>query len=70
MPDVPKIPYFQTSRYRVATMVELAMAKPTDKAADLGSGDGRIVMAFAKTGIEVHGYEIDPTLRTLSEEKN
>lgn len=68
MQGVPKIPYFQTSRYRVATMVELASIKPEDIGADLGSGDGRIVIAFAKAGIEMHGYEIDPVLRKTSEE--
>ena len=29
---------------------------------DLGSGDGRIVIALAKRGIEAHGYEINPLL--------
>jgi ribosomal protein L11 methylase PrmA len=73
--SVIKIPYFQTSRYRVETMVELAKIKPGnlpagrhEKAADLGSGDGRIVIAFAKTGIEMHGYEIDKELKKQSEE--
>jgi protein-L-isoaspartate O-methyltransferase len=65
--SVIKIPYFKTSRYRVATMVELTNPQPGEKAADLGSGDGRIVIAFAKTGIEVHGYETDDELRKLSE---
>ncbi len=68
MKGIPKIPYFKTSRYRVETMVELADAKPGQKAADLGSGDGRIVIAFTKTGIETHGYEIDDELRKLSEQ--
>jgi cyclopropane fatty-acyl-phospholipid synthase-like methyltransferase len=68
MSPIPKIPYFQTSRYRVATMVELAQVKPGEKGADLGSGDGRIVIAFAKAGVEMHGYEINDQLRKLSEE--
>jgi protein-L-isoaspartate O-methyltransferase len=75
MQGVPKIPYFQTSRYRVETMVELAEIKSGEKGADLGSGDGRIVIAFAKVpfigekaGIEMHGYEIDEELRKLSKE--
>jgi protein-L-isoaspartate O-methyltransferase len=66
--SIIKIPYFQTSRYRVETMVKLAEAKQDEKAADLGSGDGRIVIAFSKAGIEMHGYEIDNELRKLSEE--
>jgi 16S rRNA A1518/A1519 N6-dimethyltransferase RsmA/KsgA/DIM1 with predicted DNA glycosylase/AP lyase activity len=68
MPPVPKIPYFQTSRYRVETMVELADVKSAELVADLGSGDGRIVIAFARKGIEIHGYEIDEELQSLSEE--
>lgn len=67
---IPKIPYFQTSRYRVETMVELADVQTGDVAADLGSGDGRIVIAFAQKGIEVHGYEIDENLKLLSEENS
>lgn len=66
--DLPYIPYFQTSRYRVATMVELADINPGEKAADLGSGDGRIVVAFAQKGAQVTGYELDQELIKLSEQ--
>jgi len=66
--SIPKIPYFQTSRYRVETMLELAEINPGEKGADLGSGDGRIVIAFAQKSIEMHGYEIDEELKRLSEE--
>jgi protein-L-isoaspartate O-methyltransferase len=76
MKGIPKIPYFQTSRYRVETMVELAEVKPGETGADLGSGDGRIVIAFAKVpfigtkdaGVEMHGYEIDDELLKLSQQ--
>lgn len=68
MQGVPKIPYFQTSRYRVATMVELAQPKPGELVADLGTGDGRIAIAFAQTGAHVDAYEIDEALRKLAEE--
>ncbi|MCW8965184.1 MAG: class I SAM-dependent methyltransferase, partial [Candidatus Pacearchaeota archaeon] len=40
-----------------------------DKMVDLGSGDGRIVIAFAKKGIEAHGYEINPILVLYSKYK-
>jgi protein-L-isoaspartate O-methyltransferase len=66
--STPPIPYFQTSRYRVATMVELAQAQPGEKVADLGSGDGRIVIAFAKNGNPTVGYEIDEKLKKVAEE--
>jgi len=69
MQGIPKIPYFQTSRYRVQTMVELANVKENDFVADLGAGDGRITIAFAKTGAtHVDAYEIDSDLRKLAEE--
>lgn len=75
MPAIPQIPYFQTSRYRVATMVELAKPKPEDlpagrqeKVADLGVGDGRISIAFATAGFETHGYETAETLLKLAGE--
>lgn len=64
---IPIIPYFQTSRYRVATMVKLAEPKPGQKGVDLGSGDGRIVIAFAEKGVQMAGIELDTTLITLSE---
>jgi len=68
MTTIPKIPYFQTSRYRVESMVELANVKPGEVGADLGSGDGRIVIAFAQRGVEMHGYEIDESLKALASE--
>jgi len=49
-------------------MVELAKAQPDEKVADLGTGDGRITIAFAKIGNETHGYEIDADLKKLAEE--
>ncbi len=43
-------------------MIKLLKLKKGEKLVDLGSGDGRIVIAFAKLGIEAHGYEINPML--------
>jgi len=59
---MPKVPFIPSSMETVDIMVELSGAKPGQKVADLGAGDGRIVMAFAKKGVEVHGYEIDADL--------
>lgn len=64
---LPYIPYFQTSRYRVDTMIELADIKPGEKAADLGSGDGRILIALAQAGATAHGYELDEKLNQLAQ---
>ena len=44
-------------------MLELAQIEKGDVLYDLGSGDGRIVVAAAKKyGIKAVGFEIDPTL--------
>lgn len=48
-------------------MISLCTPKPGEKMADLGSGDGRVVIEFAKLGIEAHGFEIDPKLVSLSQ---
>ncbi|MCL5090535.1 MAG: hypothetical protein M1514_00850, partial [Patescibacteria group bacterium] len=44
------------------TMIELAHVLPGEKVADLGSGDGRIVIELARLGAEAHGFEIEPKL--------
>jgi SAM-dependent methyltransferase len=36
------------------------------RVADLGSGDGKIVIEFAKKGAEAHGFEINPLLVLIS----
>ncbi|MEW5805519.1 MAG: 50S ribosomal protein L11 methyltransferase [Patescibacteria group bacterium] len=62
IPAVRWLPFVPSEKDRVGTMVELARIKPGEKAVDLGSGDGRIVIALAQTGAEAHGYEINPLL--------
>jgi ribosomal protein L11 methylase PrmA len=48
-------------------MLELAQVSTGDLLYDLGSGDGRIVIAAAKRyGAKAVGFEIDPALVTLS----
>ncbi len=44
----------------VNKMLDMAEVKPSDYVIDLGSGDGRIVIAAAKRGASGHGIEIDP----------
>ena len=58
-----------THRNTVKKIIKFADIKPGEKAADLGSGDGRIVIALAKAGAEAHGYEINPVLVLLSRYK-
>jgi tRNA G37 N-methylase Trm5 len=56
-------PYVPTPHEVVSRMLELAEIKPGDVLYDLGSGDGRIVVAAAKKfGIRAVGFEIDPGL--------
>jgi len=54
----------------VNAMLRLAEVKETDVVCDLGSGDGRIVIAAAKQfGCKATGYEIDEELVKLSRER-
>lgn len=54
--------YVPTSKERVKKIIEFANVKPGDKVIDLGSGDGRLLVAFAKAGAKAYGYEINPVL--------
>lgn len=56
------LPYVPTKKKTVERIVELSGVREGEKVADLGSGDGRILIEFAKKGIEAHGYEINPLL--------
>jgi hypothetical protein len=55
--DVPCVP---TPDDVVEKMLEIANVGPGDYVIDLGSGDGRIVIAAAKKGAFAHGVDIDP----------
>jgi 2-polyprenyl-3-methyl-5-hydroxy-6-metoxy-1,4-benzoquinol methylase len=46
----------------VERMVAASRVRPGMKVADLGSGDGRIAIAFAKAGADATGFEINPLL--------
>jgi precorrin-6B methylase 2 len=46
----------------VAQMVQEAHIRPGMKTVDLGSGDGRVVIAMAKAGSIATGFEINPLL--------
>jgi SAM-dependent methyltransferase len=50
----------------VSRMLALADVKPSDVVYDLGSGDGRIVIAAAKLGAKAVGIEYNPRLVSLS----
>ncbi len=55
-------PYVPSQKKTVEQMTALADVHLGDRAIDLGSGDGRVVIALAEAGAEAHGYEINPLL--------
>lgn len=55
-----------TSKETVEKIISLSDIKLGEKAIDLGSGDGRLVIALAEAGAEAEGYEINPILVWLS----
>jgi ribosomal protein L11 methylase PrmA len=57
----PDVPYVPTTEKAVQEMLKLAGVKKTDVVYDLGCGDGRIVIAAAKTyGARGVGIDINP----------
>lgn len=62
-------PFVPTSRKRLRQMLELVKPKPGEVWIDLGSGDGRLVIAAARAGAKAIGYEIHPYLVALTKLK-
>ncbi|MEP9401335.1 class I SAM-dependent methyltransferase [Sphingomonas sp. VNH70] len=56
------VPYVPTPDTVVDAMLGLAAVRPGETLIDLGSGDGRIVLAAARAGALASGVEIDATL--------
>ncbi len=54
------VPYVPTPDKVVERMLDMADVQPSDYVIDLGSGDGRIVIAAAKRGASGHGIDLDP----------
>ena len=61
--DVPWVP---TPDVLVDKMLEMAAVAPEDIVIDLGSGDGRTVIAAARLGARAIGVELEPNLVALS----
>jgi hypothetical protein len=55
-------PFVPTDARNVDEMVRMAGIRPGERLADLGSGDGRILIAAAKAGAQADGWEISPYL--------
>ena len=58
--------FVRSKNSAVEAMLDLASASPGQKAVDVGSGDGRLVIAMAQRGLDAHGYEINPFLVLIS----
>jgi precorrin-6B methylase 2 len=61
--DVVWVP---TTHVLIDVMLNLASVTPRDYVIDLGSGDGRLVIAAAKRGARAHGVEYEPDMVALS----
>lgn len=59
-------PYVPMSEENVEEMMRLAGIGPGDCVADLGSGDGRVLIAAAKKGATAEGWEVNPILWLFS----
>ncbi|MFC1552177.1 SAM-dependent methyltransferase [Candidatus Latescibacterota bacterium] len=64
--DVVWVP---TSHDMVDIMLDLAEVTPDDYLIDLGSGDGRTVIAAAKRGVRAYGIEYNPQMVELSKKR-
>ncbi len=61
--------YDPSTQEESRVMAEVADVQPGDRAVDLGSGDGRVVIALALRGAEAHGFEVNPILVAVSRRK-
>lgn len=55
-------PFQPSSDKALEKIIRLAGVKKGQKMVDLGSGNGKIIIEFARKGIESHGFEINPLL--------
>jgi precorrin-6B methylase 2 len=62
--DVVWVP---TPQVLVEKMLDMAKVTPQDYVIDLGSGDGRTVIAAAKRGATAHGIEYNPDMVALAQ---
>lgn len=59
-------PYLPTLGPQIETALRLADLKPGDRLLELGCGDGRVLIAAAKKGLNVVGYELNPLLALIA----
>lgn len=70
-PFVYGAPFETTNTKTLKKMIEFSKIKKGEKVADLGSGNGKIVIEFAKLPAvkEAHGFEVNPLLVWISRRK-
>ncbi len=59
-------PYLPTFSRDIEEIINQCNLKAGDRLVDLGSGDGKVLVAAAKRGIHATGYEINPILWLIS----
>lgn len=59
-------PYVPTKKLQIKTALDLLRLKKGQTLLELGSGDGRVLLAAAKRGYFVVGYELNPILVIIS----
>lgn len=59
-------PYLPTLTPQVGTALDLVDLKPGQTLLELGCGDGKILIAAAKRGINVVGYELNPVMAFIA----
>jgi SAM-dependent methyltransferase len=59
-------PYLPTLKPQVQTALGLAGLKPGQTMLELGCGDGKVLVAAAKQGINIVGYELNPLLVVIA----
>lgn len=69
IPLIKGAPYVVTPDKTALEMIKMLKVKPGEKVADLGSGNGKLVIELARRGAQAHGFEIDPILVWRSRRK-
>lgn len=59
-------PFLPTLKKNVKPAIKLIDLKPGQTLLELGSGDGRVLIAAAEAGLNVVGYELNPILFVIS----
>jgi SAM-dependent methyltransferase len=58
-------PYLPTLKPQVETALKISQLKRGQTMLELGCGDGKVLLAAARQGIQVVGYELNPLLYLL-----